>query len=286
VRLFRRAERLREDSPVPHTLVTFHAHPDDEAIATAGVMAKAASEGHRVVLVVATRGEHAGYGHEMLEPGEKMSERREQETQRAAEILGVSRVEFLGYVDSGMMGTPENDAQGSFWTADVDEAAQRLAKILDEEHADVLTIYDDHGGYGHPDHIQVHRVGARAAELAGTPIVYESTINRDHIRRLLEQAIASGNSELPGGLDPDDLPDPDDTTFGSPESIITTVVDVREFVDRKRSAMVAHESQIAESHFFLKMPPEMFREGFGYESFIRRGAPDGAHDTDLFTPLG
>jgi LmbE family N-acetylglucosaminyl deacetylase len=277
---------LREDSPVPHTLVTFHAHPDDEAIATAGVMAKAASEGHRVVLVVATRGEHAGYGHEMLEPGEKMSERREQETQRAAEILGVSRVEFLGYVDSGMMGTPENDAQGSFWTADVDEAAQRLAKILDEEHADVLTIYDYHGGYGHPEHIQVHRVGARAAELAGTPIVYESTINRDHIRRLLEQAIASGNSELPGGLDPDDLPDPDDTTFGSPESIITTVVDVREFVDRKRSAMVAHESQIAESHFFLKMPPEMFREGFGYESFIRRGAPDGAQDTDLFTPLG
>ena len=186
---------------MPHTLVTFHAHPDDEAIATAGVMAKAASEGHRVVLVVATRGEHAGFGHQMLEPGEKMSQRRVQETQRAAEILGVSRVEFLGYVDSGMMGTPENDAQDSFWTADVDEAAQRLAKILDEERADVLTIYDDHGGYGHPDHIQVHRVGARAAELAGTPIVYESTINRDHIRRLLEQAVASGNSELPGGLD-------------------------------------------------------------------------------------
>ena len=185
-----------------------------------------------------------------------------------------------------MMGTPENDADGSFWTADVDDAAERLAKILDEERADVLTIYDDHGGYGHPDHIQVNRVGARAAELAGTPVVYESTINRDHIRRLLEEAVASGNSELPGGLDPDDLPDPDDTTFGSPESIITTVVDVRDFVDRKRAAMVAHASQIAESHFFLKMPPDMFREGFGYESFIRRGAPDGVHETDLFAPLG
>ena len=89
----------------------------------------------------------------------------------------------------------------------------------------------------------MHRVGARAAELAGTPIVYESTINRDHIRRLLEEAIASGNSELPGGLDPDDLPDPDDTNFGSPESIITTVVDVRDFVDRKRAAMVAHRAR-------------------------------------------
>ncbi|HMF84230.1 MAG TPA: PIG-L family deacetylase [Acidimicrobiia bacterium] len=270
---------------MPHTLVTFHAHPDDEAIATAGVMAKAAAEGHRVVLVVATRGEHAGFGHEMLEPGETMSERRVQETRRAAEILGVSRVEFLGYVDSGMMGTPENDANGSFWTADVDEAAERLAKVLDEEEAEVLTVYDDHGGYGHPDHIQVHRVGVRAAELARTPLVYESTINRDHIRRLLEQAIAGGNAELPGGLDPDDLPDPDDTTFGSPESIITTVVDVRDYVDRKREAMVAHASQIAESHFFLKLPPDVFREGFGFESFIRRGAPDGARDTDLFAPL-
>jgi len=90
---------------------------------------------------------------------------------------------------------------------------------------------------------------------------------------------------LPGGLDPDDLPDPDDTTFGSPESIITTVVDVRDFVDRKRAAMVAHESQIAESHFFLKMPPDMFREGFGYESFIRRGAPEGTSEDDLFAPL-
>jgi LmbE family N-acetylglucosaminyl deacetylase len=270
---------------VPRTLVTFHAHPDDEAIATAGVMAKAASEGHRVILVVATRGEHAGFGHEMLEPGESMSERRVRETQRAADILGVARVEFLGYVDSGMMGTPENDADGSFWTAELDEAAERLAKILDDEGADVLTVYDDHGGYGHPDHIQVHRVGVRAAELAGTPVVYESTINRDHIRRLLEQAIASGNAELPGGLDPDDLPDPDDTTFGSPESIITTVVDVRDYVDRKREAMVAHASQIAESHFFLKLPLDVFREAFGFESFIRRGAPDGAHDTDLFAPV-
>jgi LmbE family N-acetylglucosaminyl deacetylase len=271
---------------VPHTLVTFHAHPDDEAIATAGVTAKAASEGHRVILVVATRGEHAGFGHEMLAPGETMSERRVRETQRAAEILGVARVEFLGYVDSGMMGTPENDAVDSFWSADADDAAKRLAKILEEEHADVLTIYDDHGGYGHPDHIQVHRVGVRAAELAGTPLVYESTINRDHIRRLLEQQIRDGNTELPGGLDPDDLPDPDDTNFGSPESVITTEVDVRDFVDRKRAAMVAHESQIAESHFFLKMPADIFREGFGVEFFIRRGAPDGAHDKDLFAPLG
>jgi hypothetical protein len=102
---------------------------------------------------------------------------------------------------------------------------------------------------------------------------------------MIEKQVGDGNDELPGGLDADDLPDPDDDSFGSPESIITTVVDVRDFVDRKRAAMVAHESQIAESHFFLKMPLDAFRDGFGYEFFIRRGAPPGAHDTDLFAPL-
>jgi LmbE family N-acetylglucosaminyl deacetylase len=145
------------------TLVAFHAHPDDECIATGGVMAKAAEEGHRVVLVVATRGEHGEVADGFLADGETLAERRVQETHASAAALGVHRVEFLGYVDSGMMGTPENDLPGSFWTADVDEAAERLAAILREEGADVLTCYDEIGGYGHPDHIQVHRVGLRAA---------------------------------------------------------------------------------------------------------------------------
>ena len=161
------------------TLVSFHAHPDDEAIPTGGTLAKAAKDGHRVVLVFGTKGEHGEVEDGFLEPGETLAERRVKETQRSAEILGAARVEFLGYVDSGMMGTPENDAPNSFWQADIDEAAAKLAAILKEEDADVLTVYDDHGVYGHPDHIQVHRVGVRAAELAGTPRVYESTANRD-----------------------------------------------------------------------------------------------------------
>src|SRR5438874_476863 len=144
------------------TLVSFHAHPDDEAIPTAGTLYKAAKEGHRVVLVFATRGEHGEVPEGFLEPGEELWRRREQETMRSAEILGAERVEFLGYVDSGMMGTPENDAKDSFWQADLDDAAKRLAAILEEESAEVLTVYDDHGVYGHPDHIQIHRVGVRA----------------------------------------------------------------------------------------------------------------------------
>src|SRR5436853_4691571 len=158
------------------TFVFFHAHPDDESMSTGGTMARARAEGHRVVLVTATRGEHGEVADGFLEPGEVLWARRVRETEAAAEILGVSRAEFLGYVDSGMMGTPTNDAPESFWQADIEEAAQRLAAILQEENADILTIYDDHGLYGHPDHIQVHRVGHRAAALAGTPKVYEATI--------------------------------------------------------------------------------------------------------------
>ena len=116
----------------------------------------------------------------------RCGERRVDETEQAAEILGVARVEFLGYVDSGHgRARPRTTLPGSFWTADVEEAAARLAAILRDEDAEVLTVYDDHGGYDHPDHIQVHRVGVRAAELAGTPRVYEATINRDDIRRLM-----------------------------------------------------------------------------------------------------
>jgi len=257
------------------TLVCFHAHPDDECIATGGVMAKAAKDGHRVVLVVATRGEHGEVAEGFLESGEELWHRRVKETHAAAEILGAERVEFLGYVDSGMMGTAENDKPGSFWTADVEEAAQRLATILREEQADVLTIYDSHGAYGHPDHIQVHRVGKRAVELVGTPKVYESTINRDHLIRGLQERA----SQMPEGSElPDFEAAPD---FGSPESVITGAVDVSDFLDHKRRAMQAHASQIGEQSFFLTMPPEAFAYAFGTEWFIREGQGPGITETEL-----
>jgi len=114
---------------MPYTLVLFHAHPDDEAIATGGTMARAKSEGHRVVLVSATRGELGEHAPDSLAPGEELVDRRVAELHAAADILGVDRVEFLDYLDSGMAGEPTNDAPGSFASADVDEAAARLAKI-------------------------------------------------------------------------------------------------------------------------------------------------------------
>jgi len=261
------------------TLVSFHAHPDDEAIPTGGTLAKAAKEGHRVVLVFGTKGEHGEVEDGFLDPGETLAERRVQETHRSAEILGASRVEFLGYVDSGMMGTPENDAPDSFWQADVDEAAAKLAAILTEEDADVLTVYDDHGVYGHPDHIQVYRVGVRAAEMAGTGRVYESTGNRDALVAGMIEARDMG-VEMPGDLDPDAFED-----FGVTDAEITTEIDVSDFLDVKRASMRAHASQISESSFFLAMPDEFFARGFGQEWYIRRGERPATRETSLFDGL-
>jgi len=266
----------------PRTLVFFHAHPDDESIATGGTMAKLAAAGHRVVLVVATRGENGEVADGFLAPGEALWERRVVETAASAEILGVSRVEFLGYLDSGMIGTPENDVAGSFWQADVEEAARQLASILVEEQADVVTAYDENGVYGHPDHIQVHRVGLRAAQLAGTPKAYMSTANRDHIRRGMEQAAASG-VEMPDM--PEDMPDLSDLQIGVTEDRITTALDVRDQVDVKRRSMAAHASQISETSFFLAMPPDMFADAFGWEWYILDGAAPDTEETDLLEGL-
>jgi LmbE family N-acetylglucosaminyl deacetylase len=174
-----------------------------------------------------------------------------------------------------MMGTPENDVPGSFWQADVEEAARRLAVILEEENADVLTCYDDNGGYGHPDHIQVHRVGMRAAELAGTRRVYQNTMNRDHFIRGRE--LMAGDVELP------DIEA--ETNFGKPEAVITAAVDVTGYLEAKRAAMRAHASQISEQSFFLAMPDEAFRYGFGTEWFIRDGEGPGITETDLMAGL-
>ena len=214
------------------TIVCFHAHPDDESIGTGGTIARAVAAGHRVVLVLATRGERGEPTPGVLAEGEMLWERRIVETLESARLLGVERVEFLGYVDSGMMGEPTNDFPYSFWQADVEHAASRLAAILPEEDADILTVYDDFGGYGHPDHIQVHRVGLRAAQLAGTPEVFQGTMNADHIRRTIATAMAQQAAD--GIEPPENAPteeDLDANTFGKPEVELTHAIDVSDLLE-------------------------------------------------------
>jgi LmbE family N-acetylglucosaminyl deacetylase len=254
-------------------------------------MAMAVDAGHDVVLVLGTRGEQGEPVPGVLAEGEPLWQRRVVETHEAARRLGVERVEFLGYEDSGMMGEPTNDNPASFWQADLEEASDRLAAVLRDVGADVLTVYDDHGGYGHPDHIQVYRVGVRAAEKAGLTAVYQSTMNRDHIRRSMEarseefgrdlaeaaEGVVDGE-EMAGGLtaeETDRMRRATEEEFGSPEQLITHAVDVSAAIDRKRSAMQAHESQIAPDSFFLAMPEDAFVTAFGTEWYIALGVVRG-----------
>jgi LmbE family N-acetylglucosaminyl deacetylase len=252
-------------------LVCFHAHPDDEVFTTGGVMRQAADAGHRVVVVTATDGALGEAPDGILTDGESLAERRRRELEESTSLLGAQRVVVLHYADSGMAGTPENENPAAFCNVDVEEAAARLAAILVEDSADVITIYDPNGGYGHPDHVQVHHVGIRAAELAGVPHVYEAAVSRDHIRRLM-----AANPEWSENTQPPDL-----DTFGLPDSEITTVVDVTSAMDAKRAAMHAHATQIGDFGPFLQMPEEQLRAAFGQEWFRRRGAPAGLAESSL-----
>ena len=260
------------------TLVSFHAHPDDESIGTAGTLAKAAALGHRVVLVFATRGELGEPVPGVLAEGEQLPVRRSAECHASARALGVARVEFLGYVDSGMMGEPSNDAPYCFLQAPVEHAAKRLALILEEEEADVLTTYDDNGGYGHPDHIQVHRVGARAGELAGVPVVAQNTTNRDWLLRGMKGLRADGGADF-------SLDIPDDPSFGKPESEITHRVEAVEYAETKRASMRAHASQMGPDHFMLTMPDPVFAMGLGTEFYIVDAQPNPATAPEIWTEV-
>ena len=269
------------------TLVCFHAHPDDEALSTGGSMARAHAEGHRVVLVVATNGEH-GEVPDDLAPGETLVDRRRTETAESAAALGIDQVVWLGYNDSGMTGWEQNAAADSFLQADLDDAAGRLAEVLRAEATDVLTIYDWHGNYGHPDHIQVHRVGVRAAEMVAHELpglrVFEATINRDAIVAMIAQAAETGVAAFG---DEDEVFDPngpadDGNPIGMAEAELTHEVDVSAYVTAKRAAISSHRSQVTDTGFFLAMSEEMFATGFGREWFIERGRTPGMRPGWLF----
>ncbi|MCW2621394.1 MAG: LmbE family protein [Frankiales bacterium] len=272
------------------TLVAFHAHPDDEALLTGGTLARAAAEGHRVVLVVATAGE-AG-----LAAGRPaaaaLAAHRTAELDAAAAALGCARVEILGYADSGWQGSDApTDARTfapagaatvapgvhAFGSCDVRQAAERLAELLIAERADVLTTYDAAGGYGHPDHVQVHRVGSLAAQLAGTPVVLEATVDRTSLLRVLRVLRAFRRvTPLPADFAADRF-----AAAYSPRSALTHRVDVRPWAAVKRQAMAAHVTQAGADEgvrtlaVLLKLPRWLFRLGLGHEWFIERGRPAG-----------
>lgn len=272
------------DAPASFTVVSFHAHPDDEALLTSGTLARAVAEGHRVVLVVATAGE-AGLVDAALV--HDLGARRRRELEASAAAIGAARVELLGYADSGS--TPRPPAHAAtpghvFADLDPEVVAADLATILVEERADLLTVYDPAGGYGHPDHVQVHRAGLRAAELAGTRVVLEATLDRRHFSiairalRLLSAVVAVPR-----------LPDPTHAYTATEE--LTHRVDVRRHLDAKRGSLRAHASQSRGGGprtlgLLLRLPAPVARLLLGHEYFREVGrAPGHRLLDDVFVSL-
>ena len=283
--------------PTPLTIMAVHAHPDDEAIGTGGILARYADEGFRTVLVTCTGGEVGEIAHPTMATPDNLGEVRERELRRACDILKVSHLELLGYRDSGMAGTEANQHPRAFARADLDDAAGRLVALVRRHRPQVIVTYDDNGFYGHPDHINANRITVRAFATAGDSAAYPEqdlapwTPKKLYYTAVARSAIASFGARLAEyGIDPplrDQDAEGDTPPFGTPDELVTTVVDVAGVVERKRRALWAHATQMGANVFFARMPPELFDELFGRESFqlveARVAAP--IPETDLFAGL-
>jgi LmbE family N-acetylglucosaminyl deacetylase len=248
------------------TIVFVHAHPDDETTQTSGSMARASAQGDRVVVVYATNGDHGDAPDDLAE-GETVVDRRRAEAEASARATGTQQVEWLGYADSGMTGWEQNGAPGALHGADIEDVARRVAAILDAEDADVLVGYDWHGNYGHPDHVKVHHVAHRAAELAARrPRLLESTMNRTGMARDRQARLDRGEEV---DWDPE-APMDDGNPLGSTEDEITWVVDVSDYIEQRRGAARAHASQ-EDTRWMRTMPDDEFARMFGAEFYIEPG---------------
>lgn len=238
------------------TVLVLHAHPDDEAIFTGITIRRLADAGARVVLVTATLGE-LGEVLVPLGPGETTGQRRLAELEHAAELLGVARLAVLGWRDSGLPGMADNVHPDALAVADQQRIARRLAELVDEERAEAVLHYDAHGIYGHPDHVAVNRIGAAAARLAGVS-AYESTVDARHLDPATHDHLIHGAARAAG------------THYGlAPEEIELVVRAQPAELAAKHAAIVAHASQIRPE--WLAAPS--FPEAYGYEWFVRAGAP-------------
>jgi LmbE family N-acetylglucosaminyl deacetylase len=283
----------------PLTLMAVHAHPDDEATGTGGVLARYAAEGVRTVLVTCTDGA-CGDGPGGVKPGEEghdpaaVAALRREELEASCRILGVGHLEMLGYGDSGMMGWAANEAPGAFWNTPVADGAARLAELMRRYRPDVVVTYDENGFYGHPDHIQANRITTAALELTPDlePKLYWTTAPHSMVRRfdeLMREFGPDGDGEQPESDGEGAQPDGEGAQLppiGLPDEEISTWVDARDFGGHKFDALLAHASQ-GENIFFLRMGKERFTELMGVETFVRVRDTTGAElpERDLFAGL-
>ncbi|MEZ7131653.1 N-acetyl-1-D-myo-inositol-2-amino-2-deoxy-alpha-D-glucopyranoside deacetylase [Nonomuraea sp. AD125B] len=261
-------------------LLLVHAHPDDESIGTGATMAKYAAEGAHVTLVTCTLGEEgevipAELAHLAADGEDRLGPYRVGELAAACAALGVEDHRFLGgpgrWRDSGMMGAATNDHPRAFWRADLDEAAGELVEVIREVRPQVLVTYDANGFYGHPDHIQAHRVARRAFELAAKPDFgdgepwqiakfYHTALPRSVMRRTAEALREAGTGFL--------LEDVDDMPFGNRDDDVTTEIDARPWLGHKVAAMRAHVTQITVREPWFALSNNIGQEVLGVEHFV------------------
>lgn len=280
------------------TLMAVHAHPDDECLGTGGCLARYRHEGMRTVLVTATNGEEGEIVDPQMDPAEvkpKLGDVRLEELKCSCRHLGVEASYLLGYRDSGMIDTPANAHPACFAQADLDEATGRMVHLMRHIRPHVVTCYNEHGGYGHPDHIQVNRVTVAAFHAAGDVSrypdigpapwqpqkLYYLAYPRSYILTRYDVMRSMGEET------PMDRPDFDPSRVGTPDEDITTRVDIRAFIGRKVDALRCHRSQVAPDWWYFRIPPDILRDKFNEECFIRVASHvsvNGLED-DLFAGL-
>ena len=270
------------DSYSGYRILLVHAHPDDETINNGATMALYAALGAQVTLITCTRGEEG----EVLTPElthlassetDSLGDHREIELANAMKALGVTDFRFLAegegkYRDSGMMGTEPNNRPDVFWQADLEEASDYLVKVIEEVKPHILITYDEIGGYGHPDHIQAHRIAMRASEKSKWQIqkIYWNTMPKSVLAESMAKMKELG-SDFFGADNVDDLP------FAKEDSFVTTLIDGNSYVDAKMAAMKAHHTQIALDGPFFALSNNLGLQVWGHEYYTlvkgEKGAP-------------
>lgn len=287
--------------PERRTLLAVHAHPDDECISTGGILARYAAEGVRTVLVTCTDGAVGEISDPALATPENLAEVRSHELDDSVRILGISRSVRLGYRDSGMAGTADNDHPRSLNQAPFEEALARVVRVVREEQPQIIVTYDERGGYGHPDHVRAHQLAVAAFEAAADPArypeagaawstskLYYAVVPRSGMRAFGERLRAAGIEVPFGGVADDgnaEAGTQEDAPFGVPDERVTTFIDVADYVGTKRASLLAHRTQMGPGEFFVRIPEDVFADVFGRETFQRVTGPGPTPEDDLFAAL-
>ena len=284
------------DSYQGFRVLLVHAHPDDETINNGATMAMYAALGASVTLVTCTRGEEGEVlipelSHLAASATDTLGQHRVTELALAMKELGVTDHRFLGdgtklYRDSGMMGTEPNNRPDVFWQADLEEAADLLVQVIDEVKPHVLITYDEFGGYGHPDHIQAHRVAMRASEKSDwdIPKIYWNVMPISVIQEGID-AMKGIDSDFWGAEKAEDLP------FAKDDSFVHALIDGNAYVDQKMSAMKAHSTQIAVDGPFFALSNNVGLQVWGNEYYTlvkgEKSAPlnEKGYESDLFAGI-